>query len=189
MTKLAVTLMKQRLIRNSFLCGLFTFAVNFIFAALKLQFVLLWTANVIPGFVFAFILTDANKSKVDLKSILFILFSGGLYILVAWVATGYSFFGNKVYICFPIASILGATLMLSIYKLFLDNNFNITAGLKYAFLTGIVSSILPVMGDLLNPSFDVLDNSYWLALIFTLSIFIIWQPLFAWTITRQQGYR
>jgi len=181
--------MKQRLIRNSFLCGLLTFAVNFIFAALKLQFVLLWTANVIPGFVFAFILTDATKSKVDLKSILFILFSGGLYILVAWIATGYSFFGDKVYICFPIASILGATLMLSIYKLFLDNNFSITAGLKYAFLTGIVSSILPVMGDLLNPSFDVLDNSYWLALIFTLSIFIIWQPLFAWTITRQQGYR
>lgn len=181
--------MTQCLIKHSFICGLSTFAINFILAALKLQFVLLWTSNVMPGFVFAFIVANATKSKADLKSLLFILLSGGLYILVAWIATGYSFFGNKVYICFPIASILGATIMLLIYKLLLDNEFNFIASLRYAFLTGLVSSILPVIGDLLNPSFDILDNSYWLALAFTLSIYIIWQPLFAWTIARQQGYR
>lgn len=181
--------MTQHLIRHSFICGLSTFAINFIIAALKLQFVLMLTANIIPGFLFASVLAEAAKSKDDQKSVLFILLSGGLYILVAWVATGYSFFGNKVYICFPIASILGATLLLSIYKLLLDNKVGFIASLKYAFLTGLVSSILPVIGDLFNPSFDIPDHSYWLSLAFTLSIFIIWQPLFAWTITRQQGYR
>lgn len=181
--------MTQRLIQHSFICGLFTFAINLIIAALKLQFVLIWTANIIPGFVFAFVLTNAAKSNADKKSLLFMLLSGGLYITIAWIATGYSFFGDKVYMCFPIASIIGAISMLFLYKLLLDNKLSFIAGLKYAVLTGLASSILPVIGDLLHPSFDILDKSYWLAMTFTLSIFLIWQPLFAWTIIRQKDFR
>ena len=181
--------MKQYLIRSCLFCGVATFAVNLILAALKMPFLLLWTSNIFPGFVFGYVLADTIKANIDSRSFLFILLSGGLYILVAWMATGYSFLGNKIYICYPIASVLGSTLLLLLLTLLLDNKIVFVVGLKYAVLTGLVSSILPVIGSVFISKLGDSDRLSLVTFMLNLSVFLTWQPLFAWSISKQAGSR
>ena len=143
---------------------------------------LLIFSNILPGFVYAVVLCDFENNRLDLKRFLFIAFSGGLYIFVVWVATGYSFFGDNTKLCFPIASVIGATMLLTLYYLLIDKKISLSKGLLFATFLGLLSSILPFLGDRLEQQIDDYDIKGNVNLGFTLLIFPVWQTLFAWTI-------
>jgi hypothetical protein len=145
---------------------------------------LLIFSNILPGFVYAIVLCDFENNRLDLKRFLFIAFSGGLYIFVAWVATGYSFFGDNRNLCFPIASVIGATLLLTLYYFLIDKNILFSKGLLLAICIALISSILPFFGDRLEQHINDYDIKSNVNLGFTLLIFPTWQTLFGWTISR-----
>jgi putative Mn2+ efflux pump MntP len=143
---------------------------------------LLIFSNVLPGFVYAIILCDFENNKLDLKRFLFIAFSGGLYIFVAWVATGKYFFSDNIQLCFTFASVIGATILFTLYYLLIDKNISFFKGFLITSCIGLLSSILPFVGEHLENQindFVLKDNVY---IGFTLLIFPVWQTLFGWTI-------
>lgn len=153
-----------------------------VFGLPKILSIFLLTSNILPGFIFGFTLISFFENKVYWKIALFFLLSGGLYIAAAWIATGFSFFGEDIYVCFPLASVLGAVILLLAYKYLLDQSISLRIGILYAIITGLISSILPVTFYLLQTSHD----AYWLYLTGTLSVFITWQTLFGWTIKKAE---
>jgi hypothetical protein len=185
---LAVTLndhptkLEKTIIKKSFYCGLLTFAVNFLFVLSKAMSALLIFSNILPGLIYAIVLCDFENNRLDMKRFLFIVFSGGLYIFVAWVATGYSFFSDNTKLCFPIASVIGATLLLTFYYLLIDKDISFSKGLLLASSIGLLSSILPFLGDYLERRINDYDIKGNVNLGFTLLIFPVWQTLFGWTI-------
>ena len=178
------TKLKQTIIKNSFYCGLLTFVVNFLFVLSKEMSAFLIFSYILPGFVYAIVLCDIQNNRLDLKRFLFIVLTGGLYIFVAWVATGFSFFGNNTKLCFPIASVIGATLLLTLYYLLVDKSISLTRGLLLATFLGLLSSILPLLGDRLEQQINDYNIQGIVNLGFTLLIFPVWQTLFTWTIYR-----
>jgi len=136
----------------------------------------------LPGFIYAIVLCDFEINKLDLKRHLFIASSGGLFIFAAWIATGYSFFGDNIKLCFPIASVIGATLLLTLYYLLIDRNISFLKGQLIATLVGLVTSVLPFLGDTLENSTKDLYIQGYIKFGFTLLIFPVWQTLFGWTI-------
>ena len=178
------TKLKHTTIKNSFYCGLLTFVVNFLFVLSQEMSAFLIFSYILPGFVYAIVLCDFKNYRLDLKRFLFIVFSGGLYIFVAWVATGFSFFGNNTKLCFPVASVIGATLLLTLYYLLVDKSISLSRGLLLATFLGLLSSILPFLGDRLEQQINDYNIQGIVNLGFTLLIFPVWQTLFAWTIYR-----
>lgn len=174
--------LNSALIKNSFYCGLSIFAVSFLFGVLKDLSTLLIFTNILPGFIYGIVLCDFENNSLDTKRFLFIVLSGGLFILVAWVATGYSFFGNNTLITFPLASVIGSTLLFGLYYLLVDKALLISKGLVSAFVIGLVSSIVPVIGEFLDKRIEDYSWKGNVSLFFTLLIFIVWQTLFGWTI-------
>jgi putative Mn2+ efflux pump MntP len=77
-------------------------------------------------------------------------------------------------------AIIGAICLLYLYKLFLDRTIKMKQGLLYATLTGIISSILPIVGIYYDSSFE----SPWISSALLFSVFAIWQPLFSWTVRK-----
>ncbi len=169
-------------IKSCFITGLVLFVVNMVFGLPKFLPIFLLTSNILPGFIFGFTLISNLENKLDWKVALFFLLSGGLYIAAAWIATGFSFFGNDIYLCFPLASILGAVTLLIAYKYLLDQSLSLRIGILYAIIAGIISSILPVVSDILQ----INEVAYWLYLTCTLSIYITWQTLFGWTLKQAE---
>ncbi|MEO6229351.1 MAG: hypothetical protein ABJB11_21420 [Ferruginibacter sp.] len=145
---------------------------------------LLIFSNILPGFIYAIVLCDLDKNKLDLNRLLFIIFSGGFYIFVAWVATGYSFVGDNIKLCFPLASVIGSTFLLTLYYLLIDKKISFLKGLLFAFGLGLFSSILPFLGDFLEQRIDDYDIKGNVNLGCTLLIFPVWQTLFGLTINR-----
>jgi hypothetical protein len=192
---LAVTLndhstkLKQAIIKNSFYCGLLIFAINFLFVLSKAMSALLIFSNILPGFVYAIVLCDFDNNKLNLKRFIFISVSGGLYIFTTWVATGDSFFGDNTKLCFPIASVLGATLLLTLYYLLIDKNFSLLKGLLVTTCIGIFTSIFPYLGDTLEQNINDIDIKGYVIFGFTLLILPVWQTLFGWAIyILKKGY-
>jgi threonine/homoserine efflux transporter RhtA len=143
---------------------------------------LLIFSNILPGFIYAIVLCNFENNRLDLKRFIFIALSGGLYIFVAWVATGYSFFGENTKLCFPIASVIGATILLTLYYLLIDKNISFFKGLLLAICIGLLSSILPLLGDCLAQQIYNYELKNKVNLGFILFIFPVWQTLFGWTI-------
>ena len=117
------------------------------------------------------------------------MLSGGLYIFVAWVATGYSFFGDNTKLCFPLASVIGSTVLLTLYYLFVDKNIPFFKGLLLTIAIGLISSVLPFIGDTVEQQINDFDIKGNVNFGFTLLIFPVWQTLFGWTIYMlKKGY-
>lgn len=166
-----------------------TFAVNFLFVLTTAMSALLIFSNILPGFIYAIVLCDFENNKLDLKRFLFIASSGGLYIIVVWVATGYSFFGDNTKLCFPIASVIGATLLLTLYYLLIDRNISLLKGLLLTTFVGLLTSVLPFLGDTLEQTITDFDIQGYINFGLTLLIFPVWQTLFGWTIYMvKKGY-
>ncbi len=174
--------LKHTLIKNSFKCGLLTFAINLLFGLSKMISALLIFSNILPGFIYAIMLCDFENNKLDLKRFLFIVFSGGLYIFVVWIATGHSFFGDNTKLCFSIASVTGSILLFIFYYVLIDKNISFFKGFLLASSIGLLSSILPLLGDRLKQQIQGYDIKYNINLVFTLLIIPVWQTSFGWTI-------
>jgi len=174
--------LEKKIVRQSFYCGIITFAICFLFALSKELSGLLIFSNILPGFFYGWVLSDLSNSEFKLKRILFVLLSGALFIFVAWIATGYSFFGGNTVICFPIGSVLGSTLLLILYYLLIDNKMALARGLVVALLIGLISSVLLFMGDNLEQHVNDYSIKGIINFGFTLLIFPVWQTLFGWTI-------
>jgi hypothetical protein len=172
------------MIYKSFSCGLTLFLLNIIFLLSRLTPIFLFTANLLPGFLYGYLLVSEIKNTGGWRPVLFILFSGCIYILAARVATGYSLFGDNVYISFPFASIAGAILLLLDVKLFLKEDIRIAKGIGYCLLTGVVSSFLPLLGYFVKERLDSQFPDSYIFTISALSVFLVWQPLFAWSIAK-----
>lgn len=172
------------LIRRSFYCGLAIFSVNFLFVLLKDLSVLLILSNILPGFIYGVILCRLGENGLDLKRFVFIALSGGLFIFVAWVATGYSFFGSNTYITCPLGSVIGSTVLFLFYYFLIDNQLQLLKGFTVAFSAGLISSVMPFIGDTIEKQITDLDVKGNVSLGFTLLIFVVWQTLFGWTVTK-----
>ena len=176
--------MDSRLIRNSFFCGLSIFAISFLFVLVEDTSVLLIVTNILPGFVYGIVLCNFENNRLDLRRLLFITFSGALFIFVAWVATGYSFFGRDNRLTFPLGSVIGSASLFFFYYFLIDNNLLFVRGFTLAILTGLLSSVIPVLGNQLDKQIGDLSVKQTLSLGFTLLIFVVWQTLFGWIIIK-----
>jgi len=172
------------MVKRSFYCGLTLFLVSFLFVLLKDLSVLLILTNILPGFVYGAVLCKPGVNGLDLKRFSFIALSGGLFIFVAWVATGYSFFGNNTHITFPLGSVIDSTVLFLLYYFLVDNHLQLSRGLVVAFLTGLSSSITPFIGDTIEKQINNLEIRGNVSLGFTLLIFVVWQTSFGWTLTK-----
>jgi hypothetical protein len=172
------------LIRRSFYCGLAIFSVSFLFVLLKELSVLLILSNILPGFIYGAILCRPVENGLDLKRFVFIALSGGLFIFVAWVATGYSFFGSNTYVALPLGSAIGSTVLFLLYYFLIDNQLQLLKGFTVAFSAGLISSVMPFIGDTIEKQITNLDVKGNVSLGFTLLIFVVWQTLFGWTLTK-----
>ena len=161
-----------------------TFAVNFLFVLTENSSPLILFSNILPGFIYAILLCNFKQNKLNIKNFLFIVFSSGLFIFVAKIATGYSFLTINSKFCFPVASIIGSSFLLILYYILIDRNIKIKKGILLAIGIGLLSSISPFIGDSLEKgvhSYAIKDD---INLLFTLLIFPIWQTLFGWTLSR-----
>jgi hypothetical protein len=174
--------LKQTIIKNSFYCGIITFAVNYLFFLSNKISPLLIFSNLLPGLVYAIVLCDFVNNKLDLNRFLFIIFSGVLYVLVVWLASSDSIFGFPTNITLPVASITGATVLVALYYLLLDKYIYLLKGLLFAIFVGLTSCIIPFIGDRWEQKINDYDVKGNISMIFTLLIFPVWQTLFGWAI-------
>lgn len=176
--------MNSEIIRRSFYSGLTIFLFSFLFVLLKDLSVLLILSNILPGFIYGTILCQLGKYGLDLRRLTFIALSGGLFIFVAWVATGYSFFGTNTYFTFPFGSVIGSIFLFLFYYFLIDNNLQLGKGFVIVILIGLISSVTPLIGDIIDKKVNDLDVRGNVSLGFTLLIFVVWQTLFGWTLTK-----
>jgi hypothetical protein len=172
----------HQLVTRSFTCAVILFCINMFFALTKLVPLLVMTAIILPGFVYGHVLAYTTKGDPDRQSSVFVFLSGGLYILISWIATGDSPLGDNIYILFPVAGVIGAVLLLLLYRTFLDRGVSLYKGIRYCFLTGLISSVLPVLVHWVDIEYryDFINQAS------LLSVFLIWQPLFGFTIIRSR---
>lgn len=175
--------LKDEIVKRSFYCGLTLFLFSFLFVLLKDLSVLLILSNILPGFIYGAVLCKPGESGLDLKRLSFIVLSGGLFIFVAWVATGYSFFGNNTNMTFSLGSVIGSTVLFLLYYYLVDNHLQLGRGLIITTLTGLLSSVPPFIGDTIEKQINDLDVRGNVSLSFTLLIFVVWQTLFGWALT------
>lgn len=165
------------LIRNSFVCGLLIFIICFLCILTEDVSALLIVSHILPGFIYAIVLCGFQKNLLNWRSLLFIGLSGGLYILCAWTATGHTFFGDNIDLCFPLASAIGATVLLILYYLLIDTKILLIKGCILAICMGILSAAIIFLIDTIGSGKEGNINT-----VFVLFIFPIWQTLFGWII-------
>jgi hypothetical protein len=178
---LAVNMMTNSMIKESFKSGLLLFSANLVLAGTKLIPILLLTSIILPGFLFGLLLTGqveiktsrANRGK-------FILLAGGLYIFTSWISTGLRNDNPSYLILF--ATTLGAVGLFFQYKVLLDKKVDMQLGLMFSVLTGIASSALPLVGIY----YDAEIKNDWLKWTLLFSVYLTWQPLFAWTLQKSK---
>lgn len=170
---------KQGIIRDTFLCGLVTFGVNSLFTLVGDIPLILILTNILPGFIFGFVLCTGDESLPAWRRVVFICCSGGLFILVAWLATDrhLSFHGQ---LSFILASLVGAYGLLLLYHLLLGKALIAWKGFTLATLTGVLSAFFPAKAywdNDFNSSVGKLFDT-----IILMSIFLTWQALFGLTV-------
>ena len=171
--------MTSSIIRNSFKSGLLLFALNVFFAVTMITPVLLLTSIILPGFLFGILLTSHDFDNTSFKTTgLFALLSGGVYILVSWIATGAQA-ENPSYLIL-LATTLGAILLFLCYKFLLDSRLDTKQGLLFSIVTGLISSILPFVAIYCEAKIE----SNWVKWACVFSVFPVWQPLFSWTLQK-----
>ena len=166
------------MIEDSFKCGLLLFAINLLFAITKITPILLLTAIILPGLLFGILIVNQAGNVTSINKGLFIISSGTLYIFTSWVATGARSYTLPYLIVF--ATTIGAVLLFLIYKYLLNRSIDIRKGLFLSIGTGIISSILPIVGIYHDSNIE----GDWIKLACLFSVFPIWQPLFTWTIQK-----
>jgi len=161
------------LIVKGALCGLTLFLVNWLFAAAESLSLLLIFSNLLPGFVFGWILEADSNRDFGKKSLAFIILSGLLYILVAWIATGPELQSVKD-LKFPIASVIGSIGLMLLYGALVNKRVLNLPTLICAFIAGIIATLL----QLLNPDLIFTYHVKYLEILAVLIIIPIWQILF-----------
>lgn len=137
-------------------------------------------ANVVPGFVYGFVLLASEPEVPWWRRALFLLFSGFLFLLAAWIATSTRLSLEGLLYSFPAASAMGALLLYLSYILFLDHSLPKLRGSLLALAVGLIASLGPVTGFLAD------DHGIRSSISLTLNLLIypLWQTLFAWMIVR-----
>jgi|GEM_PF-7032058 len=161
------------LIVKGALCGLMLFLVNWLFAAAESLSLLLIFSNLLPGFVFGWILEADSNQDFGRKSLAFIILSGLLYILVAWIATGPELQLVKD-LKFPIGSIIGSVALICLYGALVNKRVLNLLTLLFAFIIGIIATLL----QLFNPDLIFNFEVKYIEILAVLIIIPVWQVLF-----------
>jgi len=170
------------IIKKSLKSGFLLFAANLILAATKFTPILLLTSIILPGFLFGLLLTDKLEMKTsNTNRGTFILLSGGLYVFTSWISTGLR--NNNPSYLILLATTLGAILLFSLYKVLLDKTVDMQRGLMLGPITGIVSSVLPLVAIY----YDTEIKNEWLKWSLLFSVYLTWQPLFTWTLQKSKA--
>ncbi len=167
--------MNNSLLIKSLICGISLFAINLLAALAESGQLMMFTVILFPGFIYGLVLVAHNGiSNSIIRKIAFWIISGLIYIAVAWVSTDTIFEYPSLQI--PLASASGSIALLIAYKYLLVKNINLKRGLPFAFITGIISAILPYIATYMQP------ESNWIYRLCIFSIFPVWQTTFAWAI-------
>lgn len=170
---------QKRIFTSSFYCGLIIFFINVLLGLSKDISAVLIMSYILPGFVFGIVLNFDNSVVPIWKRLLFIVASGSLFTLVAWLATDIhlSFRGQTT---FMLSSLLGAYVLLFLYSFILGRTIIIWKGVLFATLTGIISSYFPAKVYHDNNFTTSIGAPY--DIIILTSIFLTWQTFFGLTV-------
>lgn len=162
----------NKLIQRSFICGLILQALCILVSVGGVPLLLLLFAGVFPGLFLSIILVDGSKVP-QVKSIAFIGLSSVLSLAVAIGAPAAADeYHSRAYFLF--VSALGCCAFFTLYYLLVNNGLHFTKGLVLTFATGLISSILPMVGENFGR-----ELPGYLDLILLFSSFPVWQTLFA----------
>lgn len=166
---------KQKIVRNTFLCGLVTFVVNTLFTLVGDIPLILILTNILPGFIFGFALCTGDENLPVWRRVLFICSSGGLFFFVVWLATDrhLSFHGQ---LSFILASIVGANGLLILCRFLLGKALVAWKGFLLATIIGALSAVFPAKAYWDNDFISSTGRLYNTTTL--MSIFLVWQTLF-----------
>jgi hypothetical protein len=131
---------------------------------------------ILPGFIYGAVLVCAAQGVKSWSRVLFVLLSGGLYILCSWFASDTHTAGfNWSY--FVLASVFGACGLFVLYFVLLKHSLIFWKGLLYSVMLGSITSVLP--GIAYTKGIVESDTDFFPYDIgITMSIFLTWQTLF-----------
>lgn len=160
----------NRLIRNSFLCGLILVALGTLSISAG-PLPIIFMAVILPGFIYTSLYLNHKKPGLNLN--LFFLLGGSLNILTAigapWIAHNI----NAQGLLFLLYG-LSALLFFVLYYYLINNCFFFQKGAILTFLSGALSATFQVIGEIYRYELKGI-----IEIVFMLSPILIWQTLFA----------